>query len=387
MTHRLPLCQLSRRAFFGRLSRSMIGMSLLAACSPTRGTLLPPQDSPPDASLDVKIGQMIMVGLQGTTVGPEHAILDDIRQRHLGGIILLDWAGNIQSPDQVIALVSVMRSAASMPLLVAIDHEGGSVTHLTESLGFAPTASHHYLGRLNDVAVTHAYATTMAQTLAWLGINLNLAPVVDLNTNLANPIIARHERSFSADPAVVTSQALVFIQAHHEQGVLCTLKHFPGHGSSQHDSHIGMADVTATWSPDELRPYQSIIEAGHADVIMTGHVFNTSLDATYPATLSQATITGMLRGELGYDGVIISDDMHMGAIRNYYGFETVVQRAIEAGVDIMLFADPDPDQARRVHDYITWLVQNNIIGEDRITASYQRIHRLKRRLAEPRTKN
>lgn len=386
MTHHLAQARLfSRRAFFALTSNGIMVLLALVACAPLPAAISPSEPPPPDAPLDVKIGQMLMVGFSGATIAADDPIMHDIHLRHLGGVILLDWVGNIQSPEQVIALVTTLQSAAATPLLIAIDQEGGLVSRLKENHGFAPTASHQYLGTMNDTSATHAYASTMAQTLAWLGINLNLAPVVDLNTNPYNPIIARYERSFSADPTIVTNQALAFIQAHHEQHVLCALKHFPGHGSSSQDSHVGLADVTATWSPDELQPYAAILQSGQTDVIMTAHVFNAALDANYPATLSQATIGGMLRGELGYDGVVMSDDMLMGAIRNYYGFELAIQRAIEAGVDILLFAHPDPDLTRRAHDYITWLVQNGVIGEDRITQSYQRIYRLKAQLVRTAT--
>jgi len=223
----------------------------------------------------------------------------------------------------------------------------------------------------------------MAATLAALGINLNLAPVVDVNVNPANPVIAKYGRSFSADPETVTAHAFEFVRAHHEQGVLCTLKHFPGHGSSTEDSHLGMVDVTETWSRRELVPYVRVIEAGQADAIMTAHVFNADLDAEHPATLSPPTVTDMLRQELGYDGVVISDDMQMGAITKHYGFERAVRRAIEAGIDIIAFANNsvyEEDVAVRAIAHIKRLVQQGIISEARIDRSYHRIRRLKDRL-------
>jgi beta-N-acetylhexosaminidase len=223
----------------------------------------------------------------------------------------------------------------------------------------------------------------VAKTLADLGINLNLAPVVDLCINPENPIIARYERCFSADPLVVTHHALQFIRAHHGQGVLCALKHFPGHGSSTADSHLGLADVTDTWSRGELQPYVRIIDAGQADAIMTAHVFIAHLDDQYPATLSQVTITGILREEVNYDGVVISDDMQMGAIINHYGFEMAIRKAIEAGVDILVFANNsvyEEDVARRAMEVIRQLIQAGTIVEARIDESYRRIQRLRARL-------
>ncbi len=353
-----------------------------SAQSPTKGVT--------SANLDVKIGQMLMVGFRGLEVDNEHFIVQDIRERHLGGVVLFDYdvptqqaVRNIASPSQVKALIASLKSASATPLLVAIDQEGGIVTRLKERHGFPPTVSHQHLGGLNDLETTHEQATLVAKTLTDLGINLNLAPVVDLCANPDNPIIARYERCFSADPLVVTDHALQFIQAHHEQQVLCALKHFPGHGSSTADSHLGLTDVTGTWSRVELGPYVRIIEAGQADAIMTAHVFIANLDARYPATLSRVTIAGILREELNYDGVVISDDMQMGAIVNHYGFEMAIQKALEAGVDILAFANNsvyDEDVAGRAIEVIRELVQAGTISEARIDESYRRIQRLKSRL-------
>jgi beta-N-acetylhexosaminidase len=207
--------------------------------------------------------------------------------------------------------------------------------------------------------------------------------VVDVNVNPANPIIAKYGRSFSDDPEAVAKHALGFVSAHHEQRVLCTLKHFPGHGSSTGDSHRGFVDVTETWTRSELLPYARIIGAGLADAIMTAHVFNANLDADYPATLSHHIITGILREELGYGGVVISDDMQMRAIVDHHGFEAAIQGAIEAGVDVIAFANNsvyEEDVAARAADVIKRSVQDGEISAARIDEAYRRIVRLKQRL-------
>jgi beta-N-acetylhexosaminidase len=165
--------------------------------------------------------------------------------------------------------------------------------------------------------------------------------------------------------------------------VNCTLKHFPGHGSSTGDTHEGWVNVTGTWSPAELEPYVAIIRAGLADAVMTAHVFNADLDADHPATLSYPTITTILREELGYDGVVISDDMQMGAIADHYGFETAVRMAIEAGADVLAFANNsvyEEDVTARAAAQLVRLVETGSIDEARIDASYRRIQRLKARL-------
>ncbi|MDI6727017.1 MAG: glycoside hydrolase family 3 N-terminal domain-containing protein, partial [Smithellaceae bacterium] len=320
-------------------------------------------------------------------VGNDHFILRDIRERHLGGVILFDYDApsgqarrNIESRAQLRALIASLRGAATYPLLIAIDQEGGIITRLKGRDGFPHTVSHQSLGRLNDPAETRRQSALLAETLAGLGINLNLAPVVDLCVNMQNPIIARYERCFSSDPQLVTDQAREFIRAHRERGVLTALKHFPGHGSSAADSHIGLADVTQTWSPVELAPYRQIIKAREADAIMTAHIFHAGLDQDWPATLSRKIIRGLLREELGYDGMVISDDLQMGAIIHHYGFETAIGKAVEAGVDILIFANNslyEEDIASRAIAVIKGLVQSGAISERQIDESYRRITRLK----------
>ena len=376
--------QLSRREFLKLAGQGMAAMALLDGCAPSSES-----STEPDMSLDVKIGQMLIVGFRGL-VSDDHPIVQDIRDRYLGGVILFDYdvptktpVRNIESPAQVKALVEALQAVSPTPLLVAIDQEGGKICRLKEKFGFPPAVSHQYLGTMNDLALTSKQATAMAQTLAQLGINLNLAPVVDLNINPDNPIIGQLERSFSANPDIVTNHALEFIRAHHEQNVLCTLKHFPGHGSSTDDSHLGLVDVTDTWSRTELEPYANIIRAGETDAIMTAHVFNANWDPEYPATLSKPTITDILREELNYDGVVISDDIQMGAIANHYGFETAIQATIEAGVDIIAIANQsvyEENIAPRTAALIKQLVQDGKISEARINESYQRIQRLKGKL-------
>jgi beta-N-acetylhexosaminidase len=343
-----------------------------------------------DESLDVMIGQMLLVGFRGFHVDDQHPIMKDIRDRYLGAVVLFDYDAktqsfrrNIQSPEQVKKLIRTLQSAASTPLLIAIDHEGCTVCRLKEEYGFPPTVSAQHLGSKNDLDYTRQTAATMAQTLADVGINLNLAPVVDLNINPDNPIIGQRLRSFSADPDTVAVHALEFIKAHHDNGILCTLKHFPGHGSSARDSHHGLVDITNTWIETELQPYADIVSAGKADAVMTAHVFNRYLDAQFPATLSKTTITGILRRRLNYLGVVISDDMLMGAITTQYDLETSVFLALEAGVDILSFANNsvyEEGATARVTKLIKRMVEEGKISMGRIRQSYQRIQDLKKRL-------
>ncbi|MBN2515972.1 MAG: glycoside hydrolase family 3 protein [Deltaproteobacteria bacterium] len=338
-------------------------------------------------SLDVKIGQMILIGFRGLSVDEQSPIIQDIRRWHIGGVILFDYdvplkrpVRNIASPKQLQTLTASLQKASSIPLFIAIDQEGGKVNRLKEKFGFPPSVSEQYLGSLNNVEVTKHYAVQTARTLSSNGINLNFAPVVDLNMNPDNPVIGNLERSFSDNPMVVTDQAITMIDTFHEYGILSAIKHFPGHGSSTADSHQGFVDVTNTWSAIELKPFNTLIKAGKCDMVMTAHVFNETLDPKWPATLSYNVLTEILRHGLHYDGVIISDDMQMKAISSFYGLETAIKMAILAGIDILVFPNNSvfqEDIAARTITIIKNCVSQGIISENRINESYRRITKLK----------
>ena len=339
-------------------------------------------------SLEEMIRQMVIGGFRGFTVTHDTPIGRDIRKRFLGGVVLYDYdvpthtpRRNIQSPAQVKTLDASLKHLAPFPLTIAVDEEGGRIARLKPRFGFPPTVSSQVLGAKDDPAYTYWEALGIARTLKAMGITLNFAPVVDLNVNPDNPVIGRLQRSFSADPTVVTRMALAFIRAHHELGIRCTLKHFPGHGSSSTDSHLGFVDVTRTWSPVELEPFRNVIKAGKADAVMTAHIFNAKLDPRYPVTLSKTAITGILREKLGYDGVVISDDMQMGAIRKYFGFEQAILLAVNAGVDILIIANNTIYDRTAVSQALTAIqrfVREGKIPVRRIEKSYRRIRRLKR---------
>jgi beta-N-acetylhexosaminidase len=342
------------------------------------------------ASIDFKIGQMLMVGFRGDDVNSSSIIAKAVRERSVGGVILFDYdyilktGRNIKSSVQLHRLTGKLQRLTPYPLLIAVDQEGGRVRRLNEINGFEGTFSAKYLGGVNDLSLTYEQASKIAKQLSQMGINLNFAPVVDLDLNPSNPVIGGLERSFSADPNIVIAHAVKFIEAHHQQGVLCSLKHFPGHGSSFADSHLGFVDITATWLPVELKPYEDVIKMGLADVVMTAHVFNTNLDANNCATLSKPIVTGLLREKIGYDGVVISDCMNMEAIRGNYAFEDAIKRAIDAGVDIILISNNivyDEDVASCAADVIKKLVKSGQITQKRIEESYQRIQKLKGKLA------
>lgn len=352
------------------------------------GTKLAAAEGTP--GLDVKIGQMIMVGFRGLALSDDHPVARDIRERHIGGVILFDYdvpthtyGRNIESARQIRALTSSLQARAPSPLFVAVDQEGGKVSRLKEKNGFPPTVSQKRLGARDDLEKTGLQADVTAKTLAGLGVNVNLVPVVDLDINPENPVIGKLERSFSRDPAAVTRHALVVIEAHRRYGVLTAPKHFPGHGSAAGDTHEGLVDVTGRWSALELEPFSSLIRQGKADMIMTAHIFNGKLDPVWPATLSPKTLTNLLRQEMGFDGVVISDDMQMKAIASRYGLEMAIRQGILAGVDILLFANNsvyEEDIATRAVATVRALVEKGDIPRERIDESWHRIMKLKERL-------
>ena len=340
--------------------------------------------------IDAKIGRMIMVGFRGMSLEEAPWISDDIASKRIGGVILFDYdvpsastTRNIASPGQLAALTRQLQECSPEPLLIAIDQEGGRVSRLKPSRGFPESVSAAHLGAVNDPDSTLRSAATTAATLQSMHINLNFAPVADVNINPDNPVIGRLERSFSSDPAIVALHAAATVQAMHEAGIHTALKHFPGHGSSTTDTHKDFTDVTTTWTPKELDPYRALIKEGYRDFIMTAHVFNAQLDPDYPATLSQKTITGMLRDSLGFRGAVISDDMQMQAIAAHYGLETAIRLALDAGVDILLFANNstyDPDIGRKTFTIIKTLVDNDTISRKRIEESWERINTMQHNL-------
>ncbi len=342
--------------------------------------------------LRTKIGQMLLVGFHGTAAGPRSQVIADITRQGVGGVVLFDRAAarssavrNISSPDQLRSLVASLQGAAratppGAPLIVAIDQEGGAVARLNGRNGFPATYTAASLGARNDPAFTRAQGEAMGRSMASVGINLNLAPVVDVNLNPRNPAIGRNGRSFSADPRRVAEQAGAFIAGQHAVGVRTTLKHFPGQGSAAGDTHLGLVDVTGRWKHAELTPFATLIGSGAADAVMTGHIFNRSLDARHPATLSSAVVTGILRTQLGFGGVVISDDMQMGAIRAHYGWEEAIGLAINAGIDILTIADPGTGASslvKRTVDAVEAMVARGEVTEARIDEAYDRIQALK----------
>jgi beta-N-acetylhexosaminidase len=336
-------------------------------------------------SLDIKIGQMLLIGFPGTEA--DTSVVRAIRQGKAGAVIFFEK--NIPKTNSFQGMKKVTwayQSAAGIPLLICIDQEGGRVNRLKDKYGFTRSLSAAQLGKYRSVDSVRFYAEATAATLRGLGFNMNFAPVVDLATNPDNPIIAKVERAYSADPDSVVWFASEVIRQHRRLGVLTALKHFPGHGSSKDDTHKGLTDVTNTWEEKELTPYQQLLKAGLVDAVMTTHIVNRNLDENaLPGTLSKKIIQGILRDRIGYQGVVFTDDMQMHAITKYFGLEESIKLTINAGVDILCFSNniqgSDIRTVDRVHSVIRSFVEKGEIPLQRIEESFGRIMKLKARLA------
>lgn len=335
-----------------------------------------------------KISQMIMVGFSGKIL-TDSVIINDLQIRGVGSVIL--FGGNIESPAQLNQLTTQLHSNSLQPLFIAIDQEGGRIARLRETNGYSTTYTAYQVGTIfNNENITRSWASQMAGWLSDAKINLNLAPVADVNVNPESPAIGYLDRSFSRIPDTVFNHCLWFIDEFHQQNILTSLKHFPGHGSAATDSHLGFTDITNTWADSELIPYRKLIQNGYDDFIMSGHLYNAQIDSVYPASLSHKTLTTLLRVSLEFDGLIITDGMFMGAISNNYSFDEAVELAINAGNDILLYTT-NKLNGKSLVDSVVGIVINKIfqgkITEQRINDSFNRIMRKKLELTSIKYSN
>jgi beta-N-acetylhexosaminidase len=342
-----------------------------------------------DDRLDRMIGQTIMVGFSGQN---EHdpgvkAVRDQLAKGLIGGVVL--YPENISSQRQLRLLTAFLANANSKLVpFIAVDQEGGRVQRLDRRTGHTHFPSAQKMGR--DATLTPEEARRiygeMAKELAGAGINLNFGPVVDLSLNPWNAVISRRKRSYGPDPKTVTSLARSFIAAHREANVATVAKHFPGHGSSWSDSHKSLPDISRSWQESELEPYAALSHDGLLDMVMVGHLYHPRFSDgdRLPTSLSASAIRALRAdGYIGYRGVVVSDDMEMGAVRDAYSLEERVILALNAGVDLLVFSNVksrDTDLGVRLHVIIANAVRDGRIPRARIEAAYERIAALKHRL-------
>ncbi|MBL7481127.1 glycoside hydrolase family 3 protein [Legionella bononiensis] len=356
-----------------------------------------------EPTLRDKIGQMLILGFQGKEINEHSPIAVSIVQNNIGGVILFDFNQqsqkfdkNIENPEQLKKLDQQLQEITKkanklhhrehLPLFISIDYEGGNVIRLSPAYGFPAIPSAKTVGTLSKVEAK-SIAKLMAVTMQTAGINLDFFPDLDVDINPDNLIISKKERSFSSDPEVVSQYASVVTEQFLNNHIQCAYKHFPGHGSSVGDSHLGFVDVTDTWTAQELIPFaKQLRQPRHCGMVMIAHIVNRKLDAKgLPASLSFDIITGLLRHDLKFDGVVITDDLQMKAISNYYGLPKALTLSINAGADMVIFGNQlvqkfqDPEE---IIDIIEQKVLSGEISEQRINEAYQRIVRMKKSLGK-----
>lgn len=317
----------------------------------------------PDRQIEVlsrKIGQMLMVGFPGAE--PDEPwplrVADMIAAGRIGGVIL--FADNIRNPTQLRRLTeALIRAGGSTPPFIAVDQEGGSIQRLNRRKGFQPLPSARTMAK-KPLCEAYALYLRTAEELAAAHINVNFGPVVDLDVNPKNPAIGQKARSYDRDPARVIAYAEEFIGAHRAAGVLTAAKHFPGHGSALRDPHIAVVDIGDTWQPDEITPFAALIAEDRIPMVMVGHLIHPKFsDGDRPTSLSRRAITETLRGGLGFEGLVVTDDLGMDAIVRRYSPEDAAEMAIRAGADVLIFANllaGDPGRIDKVTAAVTGAV-------------------------------
>jgi beta-N-acetylhexosaminidase len=350
-------------------------------------------------SLRHKIGQMLIMGFSGCDVDEHSPVVKWLKDDGLGGVLLFDfdmttqcYGKNLRDREQIQRLTHQLNDYANhnhstdenrLPLFIAVDYEGGAVDRLTKINGCMKTIQACEQALLSDKAL-YQEAEKMAVTLQDLGFNLNFAPVVDLNLNEKQGIIGKLGRSFSADPGEVVRAAKQIVTAFAQYEIVCAYKHFPGHGSAFGDTHEGFVDVTECYHPNELVPYTMLFNdiSLPPAMVMTAHVVNRQLDASgLPATLSSLIITNLLRHEMGFEGVVVSDDLQMQAISNHYSLDEALRLTINAGADMVIFGNQLGDNtATEIIDHIEQLVESGAIERARIEHAYERISHLKQHI-------
>ncbi len=335
-------------------------------------------------TLDEMIGQMVLVGFEGKDINSSSAkaLAKDIANKKVGGILFL--SRNIGTAKQITALTKAFQSASSDKTLITIDQEGGKVRRLREAqdVPFLPSAKQMTKVSQN-IAYEKYYETALY--IKNFGFNVNFGPVVDLEVNKSNPIIAKLERSYGNDIKQVSEYAYMFVAGHKQAGILTALKHFPGHGSSAADTHKGFTNISKTWNERELEPYRNLINWQAADIVMSAHVYLDIMSDKdrVPTSLSYKAITQILRKQLGFKGVVVSDDMAMGAISKNYTSKTAIIKAVNAGTDLIMLSSQkniNTSLGSWVHSIIKTAVKNGEIDQQTIINAYNRIQILKQKI-------
>jgi beta-N-acetylhexosaminidase len=339
------------------------------------------------SSLAEMAGQLIIIGFEGDTSSSPgfREMMSNLESGLAGGVIFMGH--NVRSRKDLLAMTDRVRKCrCRFKPLIAIDEEGGKVERLTDAIGFRSSPSAEAVALLRDEKRAAEIFDQIALDVRAAGFNLNLAPVVDLDINPFNPVVGALGRSYSRAPETVYRLARLFVDRHRRLNVLTSIKHFPGHGSSSSDPHLGYVDVTESWTKAELIPFQLLILDGHVDMIMVGHVSSDNWGGSASLAPSQA-ITSLLREKLGYTGIVITDDLDMGAItRSNPNFGNAIKRALLTGNDILLVSNHHTKRRRVahvIHSAILSFLANKEIEPSRVEESFDRIQKLKSQLHQP----
>ncbi len=339
-----------------------------------------------DEGLRRMYGQLVIKGFAG--ISPRDASVRQVRKAlersEIGGVIL--FHKNITNPKQLAALTRYLREANIGPTpVIAVDEEGGSVERLNRRKGFTYTPGHFRMQQRFNLEQARKRYDEMTTELAAAGINTNFGPVVDLALNPANPVIASKRRSYGTHPLHVARYARQFIEAHDARGIGTALKHWPGHGSSSGDSHLKFVDVTKQWKPVEIEPYRRLFRSGFHGMVMTSHLFHQKWgeEQDLPASLSPVAINTHLRDEMGFDGVVITDDLQMRAITSRRTLEQAIVLALKAGNDMVLVGNvlaSAPSNADFAVRAIDQGVKSGELSFAGLYRSWQRVMQYKRRI-------
>jgi beta-N-acetylhexosaminidase len=330
-------------------------------------TLLSGKESAQSARLVRDAGTVLQMAFVGTTA-PDW-VLRALGEGALGGVV--PFSRNLETPEQIAALCAQLR-AANPEVLIALDEEGGDVTRL-EVRGGSSYPGNLALGKADDVELTESVARSIGRDLTSLGVNFNYGPCVDVNANPDNPVIGT--RSFGADSDLVARHSAAYVRGIQSQGVIGCAKHFPGHGDTAGDSHLGLPLIEYDDVSEQihLAPFKAAIDAG-AKAIMTAHILFPRRDAEVPATMSHAILTGLLRDELGYQGLIVTDGIDMGAISGRFGVAEGTVRAIAAGCDAICWGGSRADENTYLYlrNALVWAVREGRLSAERLSEAAER---------------
>lgn len=316
-----------------------------------------------------KLGQMVMIGIQGTKVDDDSLYM--LNQYHMGGVILFDR--NMENPEQVKQLTSDLQAQSNekVPLFIGIDEEGGDVVRMAEKL--TPPPSQKEIGATGDIEQAKTWAIKTAKSLKDMGINVNFAPVADVGSN--------DKRSYSTDANTVIDFVRAATKGYQQENIIYSLKHFPGIGKGKVDSHVDSSSIDVTKEilmAEDIIPFKTIIDENEPNdyFILVSHLKYPALDEEYPASLSSKIMTDLLRNELGYKGIIITDDMEMGAVANHNDFRSIGIKAVKAGADIVLVCH-EYEHQQEVYLGLLDAVNSGEISQERIDESVKRIIKVK----------